>query len=99
MQQLISEQDDKDGDSRAEAITTLLQGKNSSRRYRKIRGALDRLRGNGLTALEIPVKDSSGKIIDWKTITDKEQIHNTLLERNKIHLNQAVDTTPFGSGQ
>ena len=63
----------------------------------KIRGALNRLQGSALNALDIPMKDNQDKIIAWKTITEKDQIHNKILQRNKHHLNQAAPT-PFGSG-
>ena len=97
MHQLISEQEDQDDHSRKKAIITLIKRRKTAARFRKIRGALNRLRGSGLNALEIPIKDDQQKTIAWKTITEKDQVHNEILQRNKHHLNQAKPT-PFGSG-
>ena len=46
--------------------------------------------------VEAPI-ELEGKRIGWKTLYTKENIHETIIEQNMAHLEQA-QLTPFGSG-
>ena len=63
LHQLISEKEDQDKHSRKKSIITLLKRQKTATRFRKKRGALNRLRGSGLNVLDThqrrPIKDHS----------------------------------------
>ena len=47
--------------------------------------------------VEVPVYDSDGEIVGWRSVTAPEELFNTLLTRNIKHFSQAKDT-PFVNG-
>ena len=83
---------------RRKAIHQIRQRERAKRRYRKIRGVLQRLKNGGLTHLDVPIYDQEDNIIGWESVTNKEEVHQALIDRNNKHLNQA-QTTPFGHGE
>ena len=58
---------------------------------------------SGITRLKVPTTDENGtRILDdkgneqWHTLTDPQDIENTIIKRNILHFGQAHDT-PFNS--
>ena len=51
----------------------------------------------GLDRVEVPIHDSDGEIVGWRSVTAREELFNTLLTRNIKHFSQAKDT-PFVNG-
>ena len=90
---------DKDTETkRLEALKQIKYREKSKRRYRRIRGVLQRLKKGGITHLDIPIYDRHHNIIGWDTISSKDEVHQALINRNHKHLNQA-SKTPFGHGE
>ena len=52
---------------------------------------------SGLNKIEIPVCDSSGEIIDFRTVSDASEMFQHLIHCNSQHFSQA-ENTPFVNG-
>ena len=69
----------------------------SKRQFHRIRNTLNRLKSGGLAGMDVPVLNETGEIRGWRPITEPGELHDTVAERNRQHLNQA-SPTPFGHG-
>ena len=70
----------------------------ANRRFCRIRRTLNRLKTGVLAGVDVPVLDDDGKVKGWNSITDPEELHAKVAERNRTHLNQAA-TTPLAHGE
>ena len=52
---------------------------------------------SSLSRIEVPVRDSEGEIIDWRSISSHDEICSELIKRNITHFSQAKET-PFVNG-
>ena len=64
-------------------------------RFRKIRNTLNRINTGGLAGVDIPLYGDDGAIRGWKSITESNELHGVLVDRNLEHLHQA-SATPIG---
>ena len=74
-------------EKRRNAIQQIRRRERSKRRFRKIWSVLQRLKSGGLTYLYVPIYDQEDNIIGWESVTNKEEVHQVLTERNNKHLN------------
>ena len=70
----------------------------TKRQFRRIRTTLGRLKSGGLAGVDVPVLGPAGEITGWRSVTEPEELHEVVTERNKRHLHQAAPT-PLGHGE
>ena len=59
--------------------------------HSKISRVLDSKRGSSKSKIEVPI-EADNEIVGWKTIRDADTMHDTNIERNIYHLEQARPT-------
>ena len=65
--------------------------------WAKIRKAMPKGTGGGLSQIQVPVDTPEGEEQRYKTITDPTEVESTIIEANIKHFQQAKDTI-FGGG-
>ena len=81
------------GSDREKALRQIKLRESTNRRFRRIRRTLNRLKTGGFAAVEVPVLNDEGEVKGWTSITDPEELHAKVAERNRTHLNQAATTS------
>ena len=80
-----------------QAIKQIKHQEHTRWRFRRIRNTLNRIKAGGLSGVDVPILGADGNIRGWKSITEKKDLHETVVERNLQHLHQA-SSTPVGQG-
>jgi hypothetical protein len=108
VQERANDSDDKkEAQKAAKAIEMIIWTENTKEAYDRIRMATKEVPFHGgIDKLDVPARESEGEetAISHEDTTDAreilievDEIHKALMERNKRHFNQAMDT-PFGDG-
>lgn len=87
-----------DSDQKKAAIRQIKYRENTRWRFRRIRNTLNRINAGGLAGVDVPLYGDSGAICGWKSITESNELHQVLVDRNLEHLHQA-SATPIGHGE
>jgi Reverse transcriptase (RNA-dependent DNA polymerase) len=93
LETLVSDINNRIDTKQVVTIKAIMHRERSRNDHRCVRRVFKGNKGKGITSLEVPLKDGSGRYI---TLTELQEIEKELLLRNIEHFGQANDT-PFGS--
>ena len=83
-------------EGRTKEIEQIQKQKKAQCRYTDFQATLNRLRGGGLTGVDVPIHGTYRMIQGWEYITDLERLYDTVNECNKNHLHRDSETL-FGN--
>ena len=84
--------------NREKAINQIRHRKKARWIFHRICTTLHMLHSGGLAAVDVPIYDNGGTLQGWESITNPSCLHETVVERNCTHLQQAAPA-PFGHGE
>ena len=79
------------------AIKQIKAREKSKRQFHRIQTTLNWLKSGGLEGVDVLVMGDNGELQGWRSVTNPSELHRTVTDRNRTHLNQAAPT-PLGHG-